>query len=207
MKITKFEHSGISIEKNGQTLVFDPVEFTESLPVFQNVVAVVLTHKHSDHYQPEVLAKILQNNPTARVFTTSDNAVDGAAFVKAGDSYNVGDFKLDFFGRDHACIVSGQVPCENIGVVVDDAIVNPGDSFGLPEVQPRVLMVPIASPWNKISESMDFAKKARPEIVIPIHDAVLSELGKKFNNNWLSKACDEMGAKFVNLATAQSIEI
>ena len=207
MKITKFEHSGVSIEKNGQTLVFDPVEFAEKLPVLQNVVAVVLTHKHGDHYQPEVLAKVLQDNPNAQIFTTSDNAVDGATFVKAGDSYNVGEFKLEFFGKDHACIVPGQVPCENIGVVVDDTIVNPGDSFDLPEIQARVLLVPIASPWNKVSESMDFAKKARPEVVVPIHDAVLSGLGKTFNNNWLGKACDEIGAKLVVLEPNQSTKI
>lgn len=161
MKITKLEHSGLAIEKDGETLICDPVEFTQKLPTFHNVVAIVTTHKHSDHLQPEVLARILQDNPRAKVFATVDAApsVNGAIVVRDGDTYNVGGFKLDFFGKDHAAIIPGQIPCENIGVVIDDKIVNPGDSFDLPNIKPEVLFVPISAPWCKVSESVDFIKK------------------------------------------------
>ena len=207
MKITKLEHSGIAIEKNGEILVCDPVEFIAKLPVFQNVVAIIITHKHSDHFQPEGVTRILQTNPSAQIFTTADTAIEGATIVKAGDSASVGDFKLDFFGENHAAIVPGQVPCENIGVVVDDQIVNPGDSFDLPEIKPGILFVPIAAPWSKVCESMDFVEKALPDLVIPFHDAVLSPLGSKFNNNWLGRACDDVGADLVLLNPNQSIEV
>lgn len=209
MKIIKLEHSGIVIEKNGENLVFDPVEFTEKLPSFLNVVAIILTHKHGDHLQPEIISRILVANPGAKIFTTEDAApaVNNATIVKAGDSHAVGGFKLDFFGKDHAAIIPGQIPCENIGVVVDEKVVNPGDSFDLPNIKPEVLFVPIAAPWSKVSESIDFAKKAKPDIAIPVHDAVLSELGKKFNNNWLSKACDEIGAKLIVLEPNSSFEV
>lgn len=207
MKITKLEHSGIAIEKNGEVLLCDPVEFTAKLPVFQNVVAIVITHKHSDHYQPEVVARIMAQNPGAKIFTTADAAINGATIVKSGDSAFAGSFKLDFFGKDHAAIVPGQIPCENVGVVIDDKIVNPGDSFDLPEVKPHLLFVPIAGPWSKVCESMDFVEKALPNLVIPFHDAVLSELGSKFNNNWLGRACEDVGADLVVLGPNQSIEI
>lgn len=32
MQITKLEHSGMIVEKDGKKLVFDPVEFAETLP-------------------------------------------------------------------------------------------------------------------------------------------------------------------------------
>lgn len=209
MKITKLEHSGIVIEKNGENLIFDPVEFTEKLPSFLNVVAIILTHKHSDHLQPGVISRILVDNPEAKIFTTEDtsSAINNAIVVKAGDSCNAGGFKLDFFGKDHAAIISGQVPCENIGVVVDEKVVNSGDSFDLPDTKPEVLLVPIAAPWSKVSESIDFVKKAKPGVAIPVHDAVLSELGKKFNNNWVSKACDEVGVKLVILEPNSSVDL
>lgn len=206
MKITKLEHSGIVLEKDGSLLVFDPVEFTEKIPKLSNVAAVVITHKHSDHFQPETLGRILSDNPGAKVFTTGDTAalISDSILVKAGDHYEAGGFSLDFFGRDHSAIVPGQIPCENIGVVVDENIVNPGDSFDLPDIKVRVLFVPIAAPWLKISESMNFIEETKPELVMPVHDALLSELGKTISINWLNKACQNVGAKLAESAIQNS---
>ena len=209
MKITKLEHSGLVLEKDGKLLVFDPVEFTRKIPKLDSVVAIVVTHKHSDHFQPEVLARILGDNPGAKILTTSEVGalVGNSIVVKAGDHYEIGGFNFDFFGKDHAAIVPGQIPCENIGAVVDGCIVNPGDSFDLPNVDTKVLFVPTAAPWLKISESMDFIKRIAPELVVPIHDALLSELGETISNNWVMKACDDMGAKFAYLKPGDNIEL
>ncbi|MBO7560514.1 MBL fold metallo-hydrolase [Candidatus Saccharibacteria bacterium] len=210
MEITKLEHSGIVITKAGKRIIFDPVEFEKTVPAFDNVVAVIITHKHSDHFQPAVLNRILGANPSAKVFTTSDTAplINNAIVVKAGDTYNVDGFKLDFFGKDHAAIVPGQIPCENIGVVVDDSVVNPGDSFDLPaNIEPQLLFVPTAAPWLKIVESMNYIEKAKPKMVIPIHDALLSELGETISNNWVKKACESEASEFVYLNPGESREI
>ena len=71
MKITKLEHSGIIIEKDEKQIVFDPVEFEDKILRLENVVAIIITHKHSDHLQPEVIAKIRNDNPPVKIFTTS----------------------------------------------------------------------------------------------------------------------------------------
>lgn len=209
MKITKLEHSGIVLEKDDNLLVFDPVEFKEKLPKLSNVVAVIITHEHSDHLQPEVLGKILNDNPDAKVFTTGKVAtlIGNSISVKAGDRCEVGGFSLDFFGKDHSAIVPGQIPCENIGVVVDGDIANPGDSFDLPNTKAKVLFVPIVAPWLKISESMSFVERAKPELVIPVHDALLSELGETISNNWVKKVCDNVGAESAYLKPGENVEI
>ena len=209
MKITKFEHSGLAFEKDGKVLLVDPVEFQQKLPELTNVVGIVLTHKHGDHCQPAVIERIKAANPALELVTSAETSemVNGASAAKAGDTRDVAGFQLAFFGRDHAAILAGQVPCDNIGVVVDGLVVNPGDSFDLPADSAKVLLAPIASPWNKISETIDFVKKARPEVVIPIHDAVLSNLGMTFNCNWLKNACAEIGAEFVRLGFGESYEI
>ncbi len=208
MKITKLEHSGIVIEKAGKLLVFDPVEFTEKLPELKNVVAIIITHKHSDHLQPEILTKILMGNPGAKILTTGDTGtlIKDTITMKSGDHYEIGGFSLDFFGGNHAAIIPEQIPCENIGVVVDGAIVNPGDSFDLPDVRAKVLFVPIAAPWLKIVESMAFIEKIKPEIAIPVHDALLSELGEAISNNCVRKACDDVMANLTELKPGESIE-
>lgn len=209
IKIIKLEHSGVAIEKDGKIVVFDPVEFTKKLPRLENVAAMIITHKHSDHLQPEVIARITNDNPGVKIFTTNDavGAISNATAVKAGDHHEIGGFTLDFFGKDHSAIVPGQVPCENIGAVVNGSIVDPGDSFDLPNMRPRLLFVPIAAPWLKIAESMEFIDRAKPEMVVPVHDALLSELGETISNNWIKMACDGVNAKYAELRSGNSVDI
>ena len=198
MEITKLEHSGIIIEKEEKRIVFDPIELTETIPKLENVVAIIITHKHGDHLQIEAIKRILNDNPKAKILTTNDTAslIEDSIVVRGGDTYEVGGFKLDFFGKNHAAIIPGQVPCENIGVVINDSIINPGDSFDCPNFSPQVLLVPISAPWLKIAESMDFVDRVKPRVVIPIHDGLLSDMGRTISDNWMKKACDKVSAEY-----------
>lgn len=211
MNFTKLEHSGCVIEKNGFKVVCDPVEFEESLPELDNVVAIVITHKHGDHLQLEKISAILDRNPGARVLTTADTApeIPSAEAMQSDDVVNVGGFELRFFGENHAAILPGKIPCQNLGVVVDDKIVNPGDSFDVPSdiTQPEVLLVPSSAPWCKVYEGMEYIKTVQPKMAVPVHNAVLSSLGNGFNNNWLRVACEEVGAELVPLDPSGSMEI
>jgi hypothetical protein len=150
---------------------------------------------------------ILEDNSDAKIITTSDAAsfIEDSIIAKAGESYEIGGFKLDFFGKDHAAIIPGQIPCENIGVVVNGSIMNPGDSFDYSNIGAKVLFVPISAPWLKIAESMDFVDKVKPRIVIPVHDALLSDLGKSINDNWMKKACDKAGAEYRDLSFGENV--
>lgn len=204
----KLEHSGFALTKNHDTILIDPVEFTHQLPIFDHVVAIIITHKHNDHCQPDVISRILQANPGATVFTTPDTTplISGSIVVREGETREVASFKLQFFGKSHAAIVEGQIPCDNLGVVVDDMFANPGDSFDVPPIEhPKVLCVPISAPWCKVTESIKYVKDIKPEIVIPVHDAVLSDLGLTFSNSWLKYACDPLGIQFSPLAPNSSL--
>lgn len=211
MKITKLEHSGIALEKNGNTVIFDPVEFEEKLPDFESVVAVIITHKHGDHLQKEQIEKILAKNPTAKLYAVGDASEElpEAELLSTDEILEVGGFSLRMFGHDHAEIIEGEVPCQNIGVVIDERVVNPGDSFDLPDMdqQIEVLMVPSAAPWCKVPEGMAYIERAKPKMVIPVHNAVLSKLGNGINNNLLKKACDGVGAELKALEIGESLEI
>lgn len=237
MKLTKLEHSGIVLEKGGKKLVFDPVEFAATLPELDQVVAIVITHMHSDHLQPERLAAILDRNPGAKIFAPADAAeailsalgTADVTVVAGGDEVFIGGdevaidgdeavegfvgeregFKLEFFGEDHASVMAGKVPCQNIGVAVDGKLTNPGDSFDLLETNGTVetLLVPEVAPWAKISETTEFIKLAKPQIMVPVHDGLLSEMGKTIYDNLLRAACEGVGAKFAPLGIGESIEI
>ncbi|MFV0485229.1 MAG: MBL fold metallo-hydrolase [Candidatus Saccharimonadales bacterium] len=201
MNITKFDHSGFLLEKSGRGLLFDPVAYTHELPEITNLDAIIITHLHGDHFSPQILEKIRAQNPDARVFTTSDNIanIPDATAVKNGDEIEAGVFGLEFYGGNHAAIVSGEVPCENICTLVDGVFANSGGSFDLPPTSPEILLVPITAPWLKIEESLNFIKAVKPKVVIPTHDALNSDLGNTICDNWLKKICDEVGADYKNI--------
>ncbi len=214
MKLTKLEHSGCIVENDGQRIVCDPVEFEGKIPEFENVVAIIITHKHGDHFQPEVLERIVAKNPDVRVFAPQDLGISEIAGrkiekVEAGEELDVQNFNLKFFGENHAPIIPDKIPCANLGVVINDQIINPGDSFDVPTNigSPKLLLVPSAAPWCKVPEGMEYIKTVKPEFVVPVHNAVLSKLGNDFNNNWLKMACDESSAELRPLAAGEGLEL
>ncbi len=210
MKITKLEHSGLVLEKDGQKLVFDPVSYEMTLPELQNVAAIMITHRHPDHYQSERIAEIRAINPTAQILVPEDmdGEIADAKVVRPGDNLEVVGFMLQIFGGSHAEIIPGKVPCVNLGVMIDEKIVNPGDSFDLLDLnqQNEVLFVPEVAPWCKMSECMEFIRTAQPKVVIPVHDALLSPMGKNIYDNLLRVAVEEVGAEFAALSFGESIE-
>lgn len=210
MKLTKLEHSGVVLEKDGQKLVFDPVEFADVLPVLDNVVGIVITHKHGDHLQPEKVSAILDRNPGACLFAPADTVSElpHAEIVRQGDKIDVGAFSLEIFGEWHAEIIPGEVPCANIGAVVDGLVMNPGDSFDFPKdiLRPKILLVPAVAPWCKTIESMDYIERVRPEIAVPVHDAILSSMGTAIYDNWLGQACEKVDTRLAPLRVGEIIE-
>lgn len=77
MRISKYTHSCLLIEKGDDRILFDPGKFSfiESLvrpEQFENLSAVVITHQHPDHVDDESLKKILGKNPAALVITNAE---------------------------------------------------------------------------------------------------------------------------------------
>lgn len=211
MKITKYDQSCVMLEKNGRCLLIDPVEFSNKIPVVNNIDAIIVTHKHSDHYQPEILDKFRLSNPDAKIFVAEDmiDEIKQPAQVALLDKdIQVGEFNLSFFGKEHAPIVDNISPCKNFGVIIDGALVDPGDSFASPSVtKPNVLFVAISAPWLKIDEVMKYITLLAPNKIIPVHDGLLSPLGHKITDNWVKKACDDIGAEYIILSPGESINL
>lgn len=210
MKITKYEHACIALEEQGSKLVIDPGSFTAEFGELAGITAVVVTHVHADHFDPGHLDAIVAANPAVQVFAPEEVVANWGAgkaiAVKAGDEHSIGVFKLRFYGETHAEIHRSFPRPQNVGVMVNNELYYPGDSFVAPDSPVTILAVPAGGPWVKIGEAIDFLYAVKPARFFRTHDAPLSQLGQDSADAWLQKAAEAMHATYVPLQNGASIE-
>lgn len=183
MELTKYEHSCFTVKKDNCVLVVDPGDWTTDFIAPDGVVGIVITHEHGDHFSHDQIAAIIDKNPEAVVIAhpsiTKTIEVFQTSAVIAGQELAVGPFSLAFFGGEHAVIYPELPTLANLGVMINDLIYYPGDSFALPGRAIDTLVLPVSAPWLKISEVIDFLKTIHPRFALPTHDAILSPSGKE----------------------------
>lgn len=210
MKITKYEHACFTIEHEGKLLIVDPGVYTTDLTSPENVVGVVVTHEHADHFDVAALGALIAHNPDAVVIAHSDitrqfgenNETLPYETVNSGDNITIGPFHLQFFGGEHATIHPDMPHVANLGVFINDTLFYPGDSFVEPHQPVKVLALPVAAPWLKISESINYLLAVKPSIAFPTHDAILSDSGKGLPDTMIPPFAKEIGATYKRIDNA-----
>ncbi|MEO5950585.1 MAG: MBL fold metallo-hydrolase [Candidatus Saccharimonadales bacterium] len=190
MILTKYLHACFTVEKDGKLIVVDPGAFSTDFITPGNVLAVIVTHAHGDHFDHDQLEAIIDKNPDAIIIgddsITSKIDVFETHTVKAGDHMVVGQFELDFTGGEHALIHESIPRATNVGVIINELLYYPGDSFVSPGMAIDTLAIPAGAPWMKTGEAMDFIKAVKPRFAFPTHDVLLSESGKAIADQMLS---------------------
>ncbi len=210
MKITKYEHSCLDIFEGNTRIIIDAGVFSKSCADFSNVAAVVVTHIHPDHFDPDKLDKIVSANPSVQIFTTAEVAKEFSKNVKVaeeGKPYKVGDITLEFFGKEHAKISPDYPAAQNIGLLVNDKLFYPGDSFTQCPKPYKVLAVPTMAPWLKFSETADYLKAASGKIVFPSHDWFINADGQALYDRLIGAACQQLGKEYKFIAPGESLEV
>jgi L-ascorbate metabolism protein UlaG (beta-lactamase superfamily) len=212
MRVTKHEHAALLVEDAGKALIVDPGSFTTPFTELQNVVGIVITHEHADHWTPEHLERILKQTgpipilgPAGVVTAASDFDVTE---VRPGDTVTIDPFTLRFFGGTHAVIHESIPVVDNVGVLFNDVFYYPGDSYAVPEgVDVRLLAAPVGAPWLKIGEAMDFVLAVKPRRVFGTHDMTLSVAGRDMGRARLGWAAEQDGGELVALDPGDSTDV
>lgn len=203
MKMTKFEHACFIVEQDDQSLVVDPGDYTTDLTVPDNVVAIVITHSHQDHLGQDNIAAIAARNPDLVVVGHQDVVGELGEYktmtVVANEGVKIGAFELEFFGGEHAVIDPSIPVIANLGVMINDAVYYPGDSFTVPDMPVKVLALPVSAPWMKMSEAVAFVRAVKPQIIFPTHDAILSDAGKGLPDMIIPALTKDLGLTYTRL--------
>ena len=192
IEVTAWGHSAVRLERDGRRLVIDPGMFSDTA-VIATANAVLITHEHPDHVAAEPLLAALRSEASLEVWAPAGvvtqlvsagapaerlhEAVPGEAFTAAG-------FMVLAVGGQHAVIHPDIPRVANVGYLVEERILHPGDSFAdAPDgTSVGLLLLPISAPWLKVAESVDYLRRVDPELAVPIHDAVLSDAGRALHD-------------------------
>jgi len=207
--LTKYKHACFTLAHNGETLVVDPGKFADDFTPDNTITAIIITHEHFDHFDIPTVEAILQQSPDAIIYAhpTITQQLSGmnVVAVNAGDVRQAGSFKLEFFGGQHAVIHENLPPIPNLGVLINNSIYYPGDSFIAPQKSIPVLALPVTAPWLKISETLALLKSVSPRLAFPTHDAIASDEGKLIVDTMISAEAKKLGIDYQRLT--EPIEI
>lgn len=211
MKLTKFEHACLILEVAEERLIIDPGMFTMPLGEFGDVVAVVLTHEHGDHWTTDQLDRIIERNPEATIYGPAGVAAAVADHpvveVHDGDVIEAGAFTLRFHGEKHAIIHESIPVIDNVGVLVNERLYYGGDALLVPPFPVETLAAPAGAPWLRIGEVMDYVLAIKPKRVLPTHEMGLSVAGKGLANDRLSWAATQVGGEYFVLEPGETLDL
>jgi len=195
MELTKHGHSCVTIETGTRAghvrLCVDPGGFSDTRAALRGADAVLVTHAHADHLDPDAVLAFLASTPGVRLYAPADVV---AVLAARPDAAGLGERLValgpdeEFFaagvpvrtvGGQHALIHPLLRTIDNLGYIVDGRVYHPGDALVVPAGDRRLeaLLVPVWAPWSKTSEVVDFIAAVRARRAYGIHDAPLNEAG------------------------------
>ncbi|GGI04104.1 MBL fold metallo-hydrolase [Egicoccus halophilus] len=174
MRITKYPQSCLVVEAgNGARLLLDAgfhVTRRRALDELGSIDAALYTHQHPDHFGEEWVGPLLERG--VPVFANAEVSAmigDGATTVVAGATFEAAGVPVAAHDLPHMPMVDGRPGPANLGFVVDDRLLHPGDAKDLRGVVAEVLATPIAGPSCSARDAYRMVEASGARVSVPVH--------------------------------------
>jgi len=214
MKITKFGHCCLLIEEKGVRILTDPGTYSTGQNDVKNIDAVLITHEHADHLHIDSLKNVIDNAGSKGLVIITNKGVakllDGAGIpyyqiVEHGQKIDFKGIVIEGYGDKHANMYKTLTPVVNTGYFISNRLFYPGDAFTNPKKPVDILALPVAGPWMKLSEAIDYAIEIHPKTAFPVHEGILKSPGT--THRIPNDVLNPLGIKFIILEEGKGTEL
>ncbi len=186
MRITHLGHACLLLEMADTRVLVDPGTFADDLGDVRDLAAVLVTHQHPDHLDPERLPALVAANPGAVVLCDPGSVEVLAGLgveARAHDgATTVGAVTVTPFGEQHALIHDDIPRIPNVGVRLDaegePSFFHPGDALDAEPGAVDVLAFPLQAPWQRSRDMTAFLRRLAAPHAVPVHDGLLQARGR-----------------------------
>ena len=212
MELTKHGHACVVLSEGDRRLVIDPGAFSDPAAL-DGASAVLITHEHFDHLDPERLRKAMDADPALEVWSNSavagqlEGLGDRVHVVGHGDAVTVAGFDVHVHGELHAVIHPDIPRITNIGFLVDGQVFHPGDAFTVPDEPVATLLLPVHAPWSKVSEVIDYVRAVDADQAYAVHDGLLNDTGLSVVAGMLGENGPGTPTPYSRLAPGESADL
>ena len=182
MKITKFPQSCLLIETKEKKILVDPGNLKykeEYLDIWKQADIILITHKHPDHCNNEVLEKL---NKDITIYSTKEvqeaNQNLSINIIKESDVIELNVIKIEVVHAIHGyqpLLKGAKEVHENVGYIIDDGqnrLYTTSDTICFKnEYKADILCIPVTGHGLTMStfEAALYAKEVGAVLTIPIH--------------------------------------
>jgi len=212
MELTKQGHACVVLTEGDRRIVVDPGGFTDP-SALDGATAVLITHEHADHFEPQRLRAALDADPALEVWTNKAVAgqLEGLGgrvhVVGHGDAVTVAGFDVHVHGELHAQIHPEVPRIPNVGFLVAGQVFHPGDALTVPEEPVSTLLLPAHAPWSKVGELIDYVRAVAADQAFAVHDGALNDIGLGMVARLLGERGPGTPTPYSRLAPGDSVEL